>query len=294
MSTTRTDCHRPSAIVPNDYEYVACEYTRGDFSSNLCVCESERTILRAHQAQTGGHVLHEEGSPCDVCGSPKLVYGLMFHHAPSNVYVRVGEDCAHKLGLGGTGKFNAFKRTLREQAEVYAGKQKAQRILAERGLSALWDIAFAQDRTGFAYEEGTITDIVGKLVRYGSVSDKALSFAESLIGKIAKRAEIAAQRAAEQEAAAPFPITDARIEIVGMVLTTKLQDSDFGSTWKMLVRADAGWKIWVTCPGNPLKGDRVKFFAKIQPSRDDPKFGFGSRPTKFEIIETTEAAQAVS
>ena len=124
-TTTRTDCHRPSAIVPNDYEYVACEYTRGDSALNLRVCESERTILRAHQAQTGGHTLHEEGSPCDVCGSPKLIYGLMFHHTPSNVYVRVGEDCAHKLGLGGTGKFNAFLMELTQAHPhpVRGGKQ---------------------------------------------------------------------------------------------------------------------------------------------------------------------------
>ena len=90
----------------------------------------------------------------------------------------------------------------------------------------------------------------------------------------------------------PFPITDARIEIVGTVLSLKLQEGDFGSTWKMLVKSVDGWKIWVTAPGNPQKGDKIKFFAKVQPSGNDPKFGFGSRPTKLTVIE--EAAQAVS
>ena len=292
MSTTRTDTHRPSAIIPADYEYVCCEYTRGDFSSNLHVCESERSTFNRHQQTTGGHILHEEGSPCDVCGSPKLVYGLLFYHSPSNAYVRVGEDCAYKLGLGGGAKFNAFKRALREQAEVYAGKQKAQRILADKGLSALWDIAFAQDRKGFAYEENTITDIVGKLVRYGSVSDKALAFAESLLGKIGKRAEIAAQRAAEQEAAAPCPT--GRIVVTGTVLSTKGQDSPWGYTIKMLVRDDSGFKVWCTVPVNDSsldKGDRISFTVSVEPSRDDPKFGFGKRPAK--LTNLTAKAQQV-
>ena len=145
MSTTRTDCHRPSAIVPNDYSYVSCEYTRSDAYYGLAVCSAERRAFEAHQLATGGHILHEEGSPCDVCGSPTLKYAMMFHHAPSNAYVRVGEDCAYKLGLGGSAKFNAFKRALKEQVEVYAGKQKAQRILTEAGLAQAWEIAMSHD-----------------------------------------------------------------------------------------------------------------------------------------------------
>ena len=288
MSTTRTDIHRPSAIIPADYEYVCCEYTRGDYDYAPAL-SAERNLFNRHQHSTGGHLLHEEGSPCDVCGSPKLIYGLLFHHAPTNAYIRVGEDCAYKLGLGGSAQFNAFKSKLREQAEVYAGKAKAQATLAEAGLSRAWEIALD---TTHGWEENTIRDIVSKLIRYGSVSDKQLAFVGKLVAKIDERAVVAAQRAAENEAAADFPVTDARIEIVGTILSTKLVEGDFGSTFKMLVRADAGWKIWVTCPGSPAKGDRVKFFAKVQPSKDDAKFGFGSRPTKFEI--TQEAAQAAS
>ena len=29
----------------------------------------------------------------------------------------------------------------------------------------------------------------------------------------------------------------------------------------------------------------MKFFAKLQASRDDSKFGFGSRPTKLEVLD---------
>jgi hypothetical protein len=63
----------------------------------------------------------------------------------------------------------------------------------------------------------------------------------------------------------------------------------------MLVKHDSGWKVWITCPGNTGRGDKVRFFAGTSPSKDDPKFGFGSRPTKFEVIipHTEETAKAV-
>jgi hypothetical protein len=289
MNTTRTDCHRPSAIVPSDYIYVCCEYTHENHGYDLSVLRHERDAFKAHKHSTNGQLLHEEGSPCDVCGSPTLKYAMLFYHNPSNVYVRVGEDCAYKLGLGGSAQFNAFKRQLKEQAEVYAGKAKAQRILAEAGFSAAWAIAMS---TVSGWEENTIRDIVSKLIRYGSVSEKALAFVGRLIEKIGERAAKEAARAAENEAAADFPVTSDRIEIVGTVLTTKIQESQFGSVLKMLVRSEAGWKVWITCPGNPNKGDTVKFFAKMQPSPTDSKFGFGSRPTKFEIVKEAAALEA--
>ena len=292
MSTTRTDIHSPSNIIPADYEYVACEWLRDRDCTGF---EGDRDALENHYAATGaGFSDHKHNAHhCHVCGSVNLIYSIVYFHAKSNVYIRVGADCAYKLGLGGTAQINAFKKAVREYAEVYAGKQKAQRILAEKGLSALWDIAMATDRKGFAYEENTISDIVGKLVRYGSVSDRAVSFAESLLGKIGKRAEIAAQRAAEQEAAAPCPA--GRVTVTGMVLSTKVQEGDWGSVFKMLVRDDSGFKVWCTVPGgeNLDRGNRVTFTVTVSPSNDDPKFGFGSRPCKLTVINV-EAAQAVS
>ena len=292
MSTTRTDTHRPSAIVPADYEYVACEVVSGPEYDNLGVASEMRAVLRAHKAQTGGaHCSHKDDSGfCDVCGSVNLIYGIIFYHVPSNEYVRVGEDCARKLELGGTRQFNAFKKSVRDAIEAQAGKRKAQAILANAGLSALWDIAMAQDRKGFKYEELTITDIVGKLIRYGSVSEKALAFAARLHGKIADRAGIEAKRAAEQEAAANCPT--GRVIVTGTVLSTKWQESDFGGSMKMLVRDDSGFKVWCTIPSseNVEKGDKITFTVSVEPSRDDPKFGFGKRPAKLRNL-TAKAQQ---
>ena len=52
----------------------------------------------------------------------------------------------------------------------------------------------------------------------------------------------------------------------------------------MLLKTDAGWKVWGTMPSNTTakKGDRVTFDAKITISQDDSKCGFYNRPTKAE------------
>jgi hypothetical protein len=195
--------------------------------------------------------------------------------------VRVGADCAEKLDLGGLAAFHRFKRDFDGQREAVAGKRKAQRILGEAGLGKAYEIYDAESRAGFVWEEITITDIVGKLIQYGSISDKQQAFLGRLLEKIDGRAVKAAARAAENAAAADCPT--GRLLVKGTVVSLKEQDGDWGLTLKMLVRADEGFKVWATCPEyGTQRGDRVSFNITLTPSKDDPKFGFGSRPAKFE------------
>jgi hypothetical protein len=51
----------------------------------------------------------------------------------------------------------------------------------------------------------------------------------------------------------------------------------------MLIKTDAGYKLWGTVPSampHPERGDRVSLEALVVPSKDDTKFGFYSRPSK--------------
>ena len=180
-----------------------------------------------------------------------------------------------------------YNRQLRERQRANRRAHKieaAKSFLAGAGLDAAWDI---YQSTTDGYEERIIRDIVGKLVRDEGISEKQTNFIAILVQKIGKRGEREAQRAAEDAAAEPFPVTDERTFVEGEVLHTKVGESPFGGpSYKMLVRADAGWKVWVTNPAAAAeKGDRIRFQAKLQVSRDDPKFGFGSRPSKFEVLE---------
>lgn len=320
----RTDIHRPSAIVPADYEYVAPEYLRLDDLGAVLMLAEFRRQIKAHMASTGGtYSRHEHGGNCMVCGNPNAVYTILFYHAPTNSYVRMGTDCAEEVDA----RFNdadvqGLRRVIADARARKAGKAKAQAMLEDEGLSDVWQLYCARAEALASYneqveeararfnaematrqfkhggdqlwhaeykpalpdvlkgdEELTIADIVGRLIKYGSVSEKQINYLRKLMDRIASRAEIQAQRAAEAEAAAPVPT--GRIVIEGEVLTTKLQESDFGSVLKMLVKADAGWKVWSTVPAameRPERGARVRFKATVEASKDDPKFGFAKRP----------------
>lgn len=166
---------------------------------------------------------------------------------------------------------------------------QAQQILVAAGLQAAWDIynAGVSDKQ----EESIVFDIVSKLVRYGSISDKALSFVRSLVEKIAKRSEIEAERARAWEAAQPVPTIDGRILIEGEVLSVKGVDGRFGYQTKVLVQHADGWKVWGTQPIKCERGDVIRFYAKVEPSDKDAKFGFFSRPTKAEVVSSAPVEQ---
>lgn len=293
-NSNRTDIHRPSVIIPEDYEFVSIGPVA--YAPIASIAHAER--IKNHMARTGGAwATHNHGGNCHVCGSVNLVWWIAYRNIRTNEYIKVGSECAENLDRSGQGlnALNFFRKSCRLEVGIAKGKEKAKRFLAEAGLFQAWDVYEAPVRvdpnTGRGldqFEEITIRDIVGKLVKYGSISEKQVSFMGKLLSQIASREAKKAQRALENEAAEDFPITEDRIKITGTVISTKLQESEmYGSTWKMLVKADAGWKVWCSIPGGaPLdKGARISFFAKVQPSRDDAKFGFGSRPTKLEVIE---------
>jgi len=139
-----------------------------------------------------------------------------------------------------------------------------------------------------ADEDHFIGSLVDRLDEGKTLSEKQISAGADAI---ARHFDRKAARAAEQEAAEP--VVEGRIEITGEVLTTKYTDGYYGSTKKMLVRDDRGFKVWGTVPESldrvdgilssetVLKaGQRVKFTAQVEASSDDPKFGFFKRPSK--------------
>lgn len=319
MAIERSDIHRPSAIVPEDYEYVAQEYAKVEYSGIADFLLSERAVIEAHRKRTGGtYSGHEHGGNCMVCGAA-AIYTVLFYHSKTNSYVRMGQDCARKCEIGDPKLFEAFKKYVHDALERKAGKAKAEAILKEKGLEAAWTLFLTWCETlekatdkcvncGFdnrfhrrdcpwyeGTEEARISDIVGRLVKYGSVSEKQVDFVKSMLNRISTRAERAAKIAAERAAALDCPA--GRIQIEGQVLTVKTVPTDFGNIQKMLVKHVVGWTVWGTVPnsisvidepgGQRLigHGDRVKFVATVEVSKEDPKHGFFKRPTNAEIVK---------
>jgi hypothetical protein len=280
----RTDIHRPSAIDVNEYEYVAFEYIKTEDLGDCGFLKSERAIIKAHMDRTGGtYSRHEHGGNCHICGA-HAIYTVLFYHELTNTYIRTGQDCAEKLEFAIGGDMNAFRTALKDALELQAGKRKALAVLTEAGHEAAWPIYTANEYQVGGKEE-TIIDIVGKLVRYGSVSEKSINYLGSLLYQIANRATIEAERKAQTDAAAPVP--SGRIVIEGIVLTTRVDDTPYGTVTKMLVQHDTGWKVWGSKPSslNVTRGARIRFTATVEASPTDLKFGFYSRPSKATMME---------
>lgn len=298
----RTDLHRPSAIVPADYDFVACFY-HGEPGMNI----AEVQILRAHMDRTGGKFayIERESGGCDICGA-RCVNTARFHHVPSNTYIVTGLDCAAKMEIGDPMHFKSWRKRIAAGLKTSRGKLRAQRELEAVGLAAAWEIWEAdqlkvRNPNGDAYvwppkQEVTIIDIVNKIIRYGEPSEAQAKYLRSLLAQIADRPVQEAKRAAEIAAAAPVPVTDKRVSICGKILTTKLQSGMFGDTLKMLVQHADGYKLWGSVPqelinegskigDHSLKGKTVEFTARIERSKNDDKFGYFSRPTKARRIE---------
>ena len=282
--TNRTDIHRPSAINPADYDFVAMDYY-GSYGAEIY--GSQRQIFRAHMERTGGKFSnHDHAGSCHICGAAAM-YVAKFYHRPTNTYIVTGTDCAENMDMGDPIAFKRFRRGIIEYGKTAKANQAAKAFLDASNLTQAWDIYAATDRSGHQYEETTIADVVSKLVQYGSISEKQTDFINRLLTQIPQRAQKAAQRAAEVAAAAPVPAFGGRATITGKVLSTKVVESQFGAVTKMLVQHADGWKVWGSVPSNIAadKGDIVAFDAKVEVSKDDPKFGFFSRPTKARTLE---------
>jgi len=128
---------------------------------------------------------------------------------------------------------------------------------------------------------------------------RQIAYRASLAWKLTDNELAALERAvtrAEEVRARP-PASDApegKATVTGKVLSTKVQQSMYGSSLKMLVELDDFSKAWGSVPqklcdllGNDglLVGARFTFTADFTRSGDDAKFAFFKRPTKIELID---------
>ncbi len=290
----RNDIHRPSVIDPTEYVMVGFECVKienGDLGA-MFFAREERAKITAHMARTGGtYSSHAHGGNCMVCGNANAVYTVLFHHPLTNVYVRMGDICAQKADMAfSSGDLDAFKAAARREAEAVAGKKKALKALTEAGMEAAWPIWTADYNTlpttkrGFVeYQEETIRDIVSRLVKHGSISEKQMAFVGRLLAQIAERVATPAVPDAPV-----VEVPEGRYLVEGTVVSAKWQEGYMGgaSILKILVKADAGYKVWGTCPEvlvpmydskENIKNTRVKFTATV--TRKEPGFGIYSRPS---------------
>lgn len=270
----RTDIHRPSQIKTEDYILVGFRYI-GPYPM---MGGDDRAAIEAHRTKTGGFYSgHEHGGTCGICGAHAHTLGV-FWHQPTNRYIMAGEDCAAKMDMGEDIAFRAFKQRVAAGLEAAKGKARAQKILGENSLSAAWEIYTG---TVDQWEENTIRDIVGKLVKYGMISDKQMAFVASLLAKIPARDAQKAERAAANAGSQHVGTVGKREKFALTIEWIKGFDSAFGTTYIHGLR-DAGGNI-VIYKGSKVLGDKgqqilVLATVKAHDEREGVKQTVISRP----------------
>ena len=232
--TTRTDAHRPSAIRPADYEFVAIfVHDAQDAVEAGWLQAQAQADFNSHMSCHPGARFsgHEHGGVCMVCGNANALTTAIFYHADTNSYVRMGQDCAAKVEMGIDGIFRRARKEADALRLARAGKLKAQGILREAGLEQAWNIAQETDeqvRRGYQYEEATICDIVSKLIRYGSISEAQTGFIRKLLGQIDARAQRQADYMARHGGSEHVGVIGDRHQFVLTIRFVKSFESAFG------------------------------------------------------------------
>ena len=263
----RTDAHRPSAINPEDYDFVACDYY-GPWASLMFV--HERKAFRDHMERTGGkHVEKYNSGSCHICGAAAM-YVAKYHHRPSNTYIVTGMDCAEKMDFGGTGAFRKFRTQVSHERKIYKGKALAKEVLALLGLSDAWKYyengAFQEGKWG--REESIIQSIVAKQVRYNGMTEKQADLVRKLLGDIAdrprKEAERAAQRVAEVAASDWIGQVGERLVLDLTVSYTTNFETQFGIMHVHSMRDDKGNVVVYKGGRIADKGQRIRIKATVK------------------------------
>lgn len=288
MSSTRTDIHRPSAeeFDPTDYFCAGFFYLgrpegigedlarwhRSRHSEAIERLEAEGTV------RGGVHGTRQ----CSHCGA-HLSYVALMVHRPTNTYLHIGEDCLdNRFELESKAAFQAMRK------EIAAGR-KAQKLTAK--IEALIEAhPLLAELTYIRYDECRsqfLCDLSTRLRMYGELSDRQIEAVERTMREGIRRQ---AQRDAEDAAAKPAPL--GRVVVCGEVISIQDKETDFGRVWKMTVRTQEGWAVYVTVPSNLdlddlPHGTVIEFTATLKRAEKNPRpgFVFGSRPTKARIVQ---------
>jgi hypothetical protein len=271
--TTRTYIHRPSALVTEDYEFVAC----GSFEPGCSPVDLIRLL-----ADEGWHFGENRAAGnCYHCGAHFMYYAIL-KHLPSHTLIRVGETCLdNRFDLAST-EFHKLRKEAKLNRERTTVQEKRDEFEAARP-------GIAQELQEHSERNDFFASLYSQLERKGVLSDAQV---DAAVKSLARQREWDLERKEEEASEpTPAPVITGRIQVTGKVLTVKTQDGMYGPTQKMLVLDNRGFKIWGTCPSkiegewaDGLRGEHITFLASVEKSDDDENFGFYKRPMKAKVI----------
>jgi len=219
---------------------------------------------------------------CTHCGAA-LLSGAVYQH-DSGEHIIIGTTCSGRLDFESAGEIQAAHKANR----IYiAGLRKAIRKSERWSVEIRFLEAARDDESMGDWERGIAEDMLRKLSKYGSLSDRQIEFIHRIVREYPEKE---AKRKVRQEAEAARKATapdweSGRYPIEGTVLSVKYVDSDWGCTLKCLIQLEDGRRCWGSVPSSLEvdKGDEMAITASFTPSRDDSKFAFFKRPTATKV-----------
>jgi len=311
MTSTRTDIHKPSLADPADYRFMAAFYQ----GSSEAMMRSYKHDMVEYEAALDNYETfkgnHDAKTTCDHCGAA-FAHGALFLHTPTQELVHIGHICAtNTIGLPSKA-VAARKRAERAAAE--ANERRKQQEATQGWRDSNSDIVdflnlVAADEVTYRetgkriFSNPFLSDMIHSLNRYGSLTERQAAATRKFFASRERFIQNQERNATEAAAiTAEFPA--GRQTVTGEVVSTKMQDSIYGSTLKMLVKLADGNKLWGTVPSSledacydqatgetsDLRGATVTFTATFEVSRDDEHFGFFKRPTKASVASAEVSA----
>ena len=273
----RNDPHRPGAINPTEYAFVAIQYSK-DMDEWPPLATFQQELFASHRKATGGTFSsHKHGGSCHVCGA-HAHYTCIFHHEPTNEYIVTGFECADTLDGGATNGLtdlrDRYRKAVGDVRKRRAGKEKAKVLLEDQGLSRAWELSLEDEPPHPLVwrEHDVLKDIVRKLTIYGSLSDPQFDFLQTLVKKIDNVDEFLAKEKIRREVSQFIGTVGEYHVFRGEVISTSDFETRFGwggltvlkdadgnvaKVWRRLKAGGGGTKL-------AERGDRVSFEGKVK------------------------------
>lgn len=223
-----------------------------------------------------GFAMPENVTQCAHCGA-HIRFAAIMVHTPTNAAVAIGETCLSNRFSLSAPDFEALRMAAKAQAEQTKLVGKLESFLREHD-------DFRALLNEYAGNNEFVLDVLRKLERYGELTENQVAAVRKCV---ARDAEFAARRKEEAKTAKPAP--EGRVTFEGVILSTRVQEGYMGKAQhKMLVAADAGFKVWVSVPSSleASKGTRIALTATLSPTEKDPAFAIGRNPKLQERSST--------
>jgi len=275
--TKQATIHNPTNFDPANYEVVDYLDNKrpGYYGQGMEAFEAEIKFWEADMLNTFGADWRKKVRRCIHCGNGRVRWITATKYLPTDETVVFGSDCTSRLEFAN--KMEWKLAVLKSKAEAGHAKMKVWNARVKfLDANPAFVTAIEQAKNDIHAKNSFVHDVISKLNIYGSLSERQVSAVLSSLKRDVDTAAAKAVEAIEVKGDAP----EGRVMVTGVVLSTKLVESIYGNTRKMLVKLENNSRVWVTAPSKEHieRNDTVTFTATFTVSKDDKSFAFGSRP----------------